>query len=140
MTEKVQIIIEGTQSEDPDSTIITTAHGSYHLTKGWHYVLYEEQQGEGVAVTKNIIKLQPDRVELMKKGLRLSQMIFDRKERTQTLYVTPYGDIPMEIETKEIRIKEETDRIEVELDYLLYTSDPLPIENKIVIRIEAEKA
>lgn len=140
MTEKVRIIIEGMQSGDPDTAIITRANGSYHLTMGWHYVLYDEQLGEGEAVSKNIMKLKQDRIELTKKGLGPSHMVFDRRERTRTLYATPYGDIPMEIETREIRIKEATDRIEVELDYLLYTADSLPIENKIMIWIEAEKA
>jgi len=56
-------------------------------------------------------------MEVSKKGLINVHMIFDKNKKNMTSYVTPYGNIFIGIDTESILVKEEENRIKVEVYY-----------------------
>lgn len=138
MTKEVLITIEGQQIGSEDAPIIETALGTYHFKDGKHYIQYEEMFEEQQATSKNIIKIAPTKVVLTKKMIHSSEMVFDLKEVTQTVYYTSYGDLTLDINTSSIILKEEEDRIELNMKYALSTEDAHVSDNSIRITITKE--
>ena len=100
MTKDVLITICGIQKRDgeTDEPIETVTPGEYYFRNGKHYILYEEVQ-EGIAeVTKCMIKIGDDSVDLSKKGASGVHMIFQRDKKTRTSYQTPYGSLMLGFE------------------------------------------
>ena len=93
MTKDVLITISGIQTIDGEvnDPIETVTPGEYYFRNGKHYILYDEVQ-EGVpGVTKCMIKIGEDAVDLSKKGNAGGHMSFQKDKKTRTSYQTPYG-------------------------------------------------
>ena len=119
MTKDVLITICGIQKRDgeTDEPIETVTPGEYYFRNGKHYILYEEVQ-EGIAeVTKCMIKIGDDSVDLSKKGASGVHMIFQRDKKTRTSYQTPYGSLMLGFDSKMIRVLESEDMIHLNLEY-----------------------
>jgi uncharacterized beta-barrel protein YwiB (DUF1934 family) len=65
-------------------------------------------------------------------------MEFDLQTSTMAQYYTPYGNIPLEITTKSILLKETPGLIVIDLIYSLSSNDSHLSDNSIVIRISEE--
>ncbi len=136
MTKEVLITIRGIQPDTQEDPIIMTAPGTYYLTNGKHYIHYEESIEGSDSKLRSIIKISEDRIILMKKGISAAQMIFDIKQEEQAVYQTPYGDIALRTVTKEINLSVSENRVEIALEYALYTEDGKLSDNKLNISIE----
>ena len=91
MTKDVLITISGIQTIDGEvnDPIETVTPGEYYFRNGKHYILYDEVQ-EGVpGVTKCMIKIGEDAVDLSKKGNAGVHMSFQKDKKTRTSYQTP---------------------------------------------------
>jgi uncharacterized beta-barrel protein YwiB (DUF1934 family) len=135
MTKEVLIRIEGRQIGSEDEPIITTAPGVYHNTRGKHYVQYEEVIEDIAAVSKNMIKIEPTKVVLSKKLVKTSEMIFDRAGTTRLDYQTPYGDLTFDLKTYSILLTDQSDRLEVYMEYSLSSDAAHVSDNSILITI-----
>ena len=93
---------------------------SYYCRGGKHYILYDEVL-EGMAGTiKNRIKITgTDSVEIVKSGLSSSHMIFEKNRKNLTYYRTPYGQMLVGVNTRNMEVSVEDDRINVQVDYEL---------------------
>lgn len=120
MTKDVLVQVSGIQTaEEEGEEIILIAPGTYYLKNGKHYFLYEEIDDEG-AVSKNVIKVTPDLVDLIRKGVTSSHMIFEEGKENLTYYDTPFGSMLMSITTSRILFREVSNsRMELEVDYAL---------------------
>lgn len=137
MTKEVLVTIKGTQLGTEEEPVIMTAPGTYHFANGKHYVHYEENLEESDDIAKNTIKIASNRIVLMKKGVQNAQMIFDLKEADQALYQTPFGNLSFQTQTHSIQIREENLRLEIQMEYSLYTEDEKLSDNRLNIIIEA---
>ncbi|HHV09441.1 MAG TPA: DUF1934 domain-containing protein [Clostridiales bacterium] len=135
MTKEVLIRIEGRQIGSDEEPIITTAPGVYHYRNGKHYIQYNETLLDASAVSKNMIKIEPSKVVLTKKMVRVSDMVFDRAGTTRLDYQTPYGDLSFDLQTYSILLKEGQDRLEVYMEYSLYSNSAHVSDNSILITI-----
>lgn len=135
MTKEVLVTIEGLQKGIEEDSIITSASGTYHFTKGKHYIQYDEPIAESNTVSKNIIKIEPSQVILSKKLLQMTEMVFDLKEITQTAYHTPYGSLIFDIKTSSIQINEEPEKIVVIMEYALSAEESHVSDNSITITV-----
>ncbi len=122
MTKDVLLSMRGLQfdttSEDGDK-IETITPAEYYMRNGSHYVIYEEATEGFAEATKNILKFKNHALDLTKKGLVNVHMIFEEKKKNMTNYSTPYGDILIGIDTRSVEMKEEEERIVVDVDYAL---------------------
>lgn len=108
----------GYESGDDNIEVVTPAN--YYCKNGKHYIIYDEVL-EGMAGTiRNRIKITGnDCVEIMKSGASSSHMIFERNRKNQTYYRTPYGQMLIGVNTKNMEVSVDDDRINVQLDYEL---------------------
>ena len=124
MTKDVLINISGLQvdvneMENNDEPIETISTGNYFFKNGKHYLLFEEVS-EGVpGVTKTQIKIKgEDSLEVLKRGVSNAHMIFDTKRKNRS-YETPYGQLNLGIFTRNIKIDEKEDNINIKVEYAL---------------------
>lgn len=110
--------VEGYESEADNIEVVTPAN--YYCRNGKHYIIYDEVL-EGMAGTiKNKIKITgTDIVEIMKSGASSSHMIFEKNKKNLTYYRTPFGQMLIGLNTKNMEISVEEDKIGVLVDYEL---------------------
>ena len=70
-------------------------------------------------VVKTIIKYRDNLLEMTKRGLVRSRMIFQAGQAHRTDYVTPYGTLPLEVATREASFSREEDGTVIRLEYTL---------------------
>lgn len=120
MTRDVLIKISGFQKLDGEKEnveMITT--GDYFLKNGKHYVIYDEMM-EGVeGKVRNTLKITPEKMDIQKRGNAQTHMIFEQDKKNMTRYLTPMGELVVEIFTNQIRLEEEADSLKVSVDYSL---------------------
>lgn len=125
MTKDVLINISGLQVdvnevEGDDEPIEVLSSGSYFFKDGKHYLFFEEV-AEGIpGVTKTQIKLiGKECLEVTKKGVSNTHMIFDTKRKNHSYYETPYGQFHLDVFTKNIMVDETEDNINIKVEYML---------------------
>jgi uncharacterized beta-barrel protein YwiB (DUF1934 family) len=135
MTKEVSIMMKGIQKGLEDLPVLTTASGIYHIRLDKQYIQFDEQAEEGQGCIKNMIKIARNQVEMTKKGAINSEMVFDLNRKTEIIYRTSYGTLFFEAQTSRIMINEEEDKLEVILEYCLFSNDELISENRTIICI-----
>ncbi len=135
MTKEVSIAMEGIQKGLEDEPVLTMASGTYHMHQDKHYIQFEEQAEEGQGSIKNMIKIALNQVEMTKKGMVNSEMIFDLNRMTDIVYRTSFGNLFFKAQTSKITVNEDEDKLEVILEYCLFSNDDLISENRTIIRI-----
>lgn len=146
MTKDVLISITGMHTDaigegdltDEPIEVITPA--SYFFKNGKHYILYDEV-AEGIpGVTKNQVKITGDQsLEIMKRGLSNTHMVFEKGKKHITSYNTPFGELMMEIHTADIQVREEEDEIRVHVQYGLDVNDEPVAECAVKLLIKSKK-
>lgn len=121
MTKDVILSISGLQSpvEGEAEPLEIITRGDYYQKNDKHYILYDEVMEGFTDVTKNTIKLQPDCMEITKKGVSNVHMVFEKNKKNLTYYNTPFGSLLIGIEAKDIQIREQEQNMDVEVDYAL---------------------
>lgn len=119
MTKEVIIKVQGVQlaQEAPGDVIEAISPGEYYFRNGKHYFLYDEVTEGQSEVTKNIIKVQDDYMELTKKGAVNVHMVFERDKQNITYYYTPYGSLQIGIDAERVSVREAEEEIGVEVKY-----------------------
>lgn len=127
MTKDVLVSISGmhmdaisgmTDAENEPIEVVTPA--SYYLRNGKHYVIYEEVMEGMPGTIKNKIKISgTDSVEIMKTGISNAHMIFERNKKNLTYYQTPYGQMLVGVNTRNMEVNVTDDNIGVSVDYEL---------------------
>ena len=70
MTKDVLIKISGIHMmDDENSDVEMVVRGDYYQKNGKHYVLYEEVMEGFEGTVKNVIKISPSSMDIIKKGL-----------------------------------------------------------------------
>ena len=119
MTKDVLVKISGLQfagEEDNDSIEVITS-GTYYKKNNKHYVLYEEVMEGTTEITKNIIKIGEDSMEVTRKGPATVHMVFEKDKKNVSYYYTPFGNLLIGIDAREIQIDENELDINVKVNY-----------------------
>lgn len=122
MTKEVLLTLQGLQFDQREANadkIETVTVGDYYKKNDRHYVIYEEVTEGFEQPTKNRLKFSDQMVELTRNGLVNVHMIFQENKKNMSNYNTPFGQILVGIDTKQIRIDEREDNIVVDVDYAL---------------------
>ena len=110
--------LEGYETGDDAIEVVSPA--DYYCRNGKHYIIYDEVFEGTAGTVKNKIKITgTDAVEIMKSGLTTSHMIFEKNKKNLTYYKTPYGQMLIGVNTKNMEISVEDDKIGVLVDYEL---------------------
>lgn len=137
MTKDVLVKISGMQFDVGDEAIEFVTRGSYYLKNGKHYVLYEEQPESNGPVTKNMVKFKDGHFEMTKKGKEHSYLIFDKDEKTSTVYQTPVGPIQVDVQTQDLTVIETEEELSVRIKYTLDINYNFVSECEVSFRVQA---
>ena len=119
--------------------VITPA--SYYFRNQKHYIVYDEAVEGTSEVIKNRIKITgTDCVEILKSGLSNSHMVFERNKKNETFYRTPYGQMLVGVNTKNMEINVSDDKIDVLIDYQLDVNHEPMADCKIKMNITSKNS
>lgn len=121
MTKDVLVSIKGLQiiaSENEDEVEVVTS-GNYLQKNGKHYIRYEEVVEGMDGTIQNLIKLDGDSMEVTRKGLTNTHMIFEKNKKNETYYNTPFGSLLVGISATNIDVKDCLEQINVTVQYAL---------------------
>lgn len=111
--------IQITEGEGAPEPIEVITAGQYFYKGDKHYLRYEEITPDEAGTTKNTVKISPEVVDILKKGASNTHMIFQKDERTVSTYQTPFGNLLLGLDTKDITIEESDSALSVEVRYQL---------------------
>ena len=104
--------------EDDGIEVVTPA--SYYLRNGKHYIIYDEVVEGMAGAIRNKIKITgTDVVEIMRSGLSSSHMVFEKNKKNLTYYRTPFGQMLVGVNTRNMKIDVGEDKIDVQVGYEL---------------------
>lgn len=142
MTKDVLVKISGLQfagEEDSDSIEVITS-GTYYQKNGKHYILYDEVMEGTTDVTKNMIKIGDNSMEVTRKGPATVHMMFEKDKKNISYYYTPFGNLLIGIDAKAIQIAESDLDINVKVDYALEINYEHVADCHITVAIKSKDA
>lgn len=126
--------------EDENEAIEVVTPATYYFKNGKHYIVYDEVIEGTSGVIKNRIKITGDDcVEIVKSGLSNSHMIFEKNKKNQTYYKTPYGQMLIGVNTRQLQIVREEDKISVQINYELDVNHEPMADCKIQMKIVSKE-
>lgn len=150
MTKDVLVSISGMHDELAEVAEIETEEAeaievitpaNYYFRNQKHYIVYDEAVEGTTEVIKNRIKITgTDCVEIMKSGLSNSHMVFERNKKNETFYRTPYGQMLVGVNTKNMKINVSEDNIDILIDYQLDVNHEPMADCKIKMNITSKNS
>lgn len=120
MTKDVLITIRGVHTLDhEDNDVEMIVRGDYYQKNGKHYILYEEIMEGAEERVKNVIKISPSSMDIIKKGVTNSRMLFEKNKKNLSCYSTPVGNLVIGIQANHFYVEEQENSIKVNVDYSL---------------------
>ena len=120
MTKDVLITIRGVHTLDhEDNDVEMIVRGDYYQKNGKHYILYEEILEGAEERVKNVIKISPSTMDIIKKGVTNSRMLFEKNKKNLSCYSTPVGNLVIGIQANHFYVEEQENSIKVNVDYSL---------------------
>ncbi len=133
------ISIKGIQTyEDSDdkSDISFLTEASLEMQDGVYFIDYKESEITGLEGTDTCIEVGSNYVSLMRKGTVNTHMLFMKDRKTSSYYTTPYGDMQIDIFTKNLNIDLTTDGGKLDVDYFIDINNVSTGKNKFQIEIK----
>lgn len=140
MTKDVEVIVTAIQkyADHQDDDLKTVADGEYYFRNGSHYILYSEKNEGFTETTKNMLKLKDGLLEMTRKGLINTSMVFDKNKDTVSHYKTPFGEMVLGIHTKSFYVLESENLIRAEIAYTLEADGAPMAQSLIKIQVKAK--
>ncbi|MDO4268012.1 MAG: DUF1934 domain-containing protein [Eubacteriales bacterium] len=120
MTKDVIVRISGFQDMEgeQDGVEVITA-GSYYMKNGRHYIVYEELMDGFGEKTRNVVKVSPDKLDIIKSGAVRAHLVFETDKKAVSHYATPMGEMVVGMSTNRINLEEQEDSLRLLVDYSL---------------------
>ena len=135
MAKDVLVSIKGTQILDGEKdTVEMITTGTWYEKNGKQYLLYEESYEEVQVTTKNTLKISPELIEVSKKGVVSSKMIYELGKKHMSNYMTPMGMIVLGITTGDIFVEADADTLRVEIRYAMEMNGQFVSNNTMEIQ------
>ena len=142
MTKDVLLSISGLQfaeGVDNDSVEVITS-GDYYKKNGKHYVVYDEVTEGTDELTKNIVKLGEDSLDITKRGVANVHIMFEKNRKNVSYYNTPFGSLLIGIDAKSVDIAETEDNIDVRVKYNLEVNYEHLADCSIIMNIKSKES
>ncbi|MDO5100305.1 MAG: DUF1934 domain-containing protein [Eubacteriales bacterium] len=109
-----------------EAVTLTQAQGQYHHSPRMRLLFFREHRTQEDEQVDHKLVIEQDgvRLERFYPGYH-TQLGFYPGRRQESLYRTPFGEIPMEIETETVSVQEDEQQLVIELKYRLYTQGQL---------------
>ena len=130
MTKEVKVKINGIQEGLEEESIKQEIIGKYYFRNNSHYIMFEKND------LINMLKASKDQVYI-KNHKGKSNMTFVKGEEERITYYTPYGNMELDLFTKNIDLKLKEDMIAINLCYTLSSGNSFISEHEVHILIES---
>ncbi len=138
MTKDILVSISGLQYDiDEDEPVEIVTVGNYYYQNNKHYIIYDEVIKDIEGITKNTIKINSKKIDILKKGVNNVHMEFEQGKKNMTYYNTPYGDLLISVNTTQIELIELENYINVKVNYGLEVNYTYVSDCSIEINIKA---
>ena len=138
MTKDVIISVEGKQIVDGEEDVNETiAQGTYYNRGGKHYIIYDTYDDD--SKIENMIKFNEDIVEVSRKGEITGKLIYEAGKKKRSLYTTPVGDMLMELDTHDINIDCQDEKIEAQIFFEIFVEGDKVSDNEVKIIVKEKK-
>ncbi|MDF2592714.1 MAG: hypothetical protein K0S75_2180, partial [Clostridia bacterium] len=128
-TKAIQIDHTGEKNE-----IEFFVEGTYAVKNDSLYITYKESEISGMEGTTTTLKITDHSLSIIRFGTYNSKLDFKHNEETITNYQTPYGNIPIIINTRLLEIDmKQGEKSTIHLKYTLNTEGEEPINNEVII-------
>lgn len=135
--EEVLIEIKSIQKVgDQEDNVDVIARGTHSIEGEEHLLEYEEFDNETDDKTENTIRFREGKAEVVRKGNMTGNLIFEKGEKNETIYSTPFGDLNMDIITHDIQIDEKDKLINLKIVYELYAQNEKVSDHTINVSIK----
>lgn len=111
--------------------------GLYYKKNNKHYLLYDEFMEGFKEPVKTKVIFAENVIEIVRSGPINVRMTFEEDKKNVANYLTPYGNIMLDINTKKISISETPDNIVISVDYTLEADNEKISDAGITIRIKS---
>jgi uncharacterized beta-barrel protein YwiB (DUF1934 family) len=115
---KAVISVISKQLGDNDEIKVVTP-GTFYVKDNVFYAEYAETEISGMEGTTTTMKIKPNKFSLIRQGSTSTEMEFDRKEKSVSMYSTPYGTLELKIETKKLDVTVDEEGGDIYIKYLL---------------------
>lgn len=141
MTKEVMLTVRGVHLDAGQeiANLETVSEAEYYKKNDCHYLFYEEETQGIDEKSQNRIKFRNDRLEMIKKGVVKTHMVFEENKTHETNYVTPFGSLLLGIHTKKIRVEEQANQIHVLIEYVLEAEEAPLSECTIALEISERR-
>ena len=103
MKKDVKISIRGRQTVDGESEVVEVfTDGTFHEKNGTYYVVYESEEDTGFKGTTTTVKIQKNKVVMLRSAPAESQLIIEKGKRHLCSYNTGYGNVMIGINGSKI--------------------------------------
>lgn len=140
MKTDVKISIRGIQNSEEDDSVEIVSLGEMYEKGDQIYVSYEEGSeaapGMDCEIVKSMLKIQPQQVEIIKKGSTETHMVFVQDKDTISYYSTPFGEMEVAIHTKKLERLNTEKGFHILLNYALEINAAHVSDCNVDIRVE----
>lgn len=137
MKKDVIITIRGLQSyedQDDDSVELVT-NGHFYKKDDNYYITYKESELTGLGSTTTTVKIENERVSVIRFGDTRTHMIFEQGEKHISYYDTGAGALTIGISTRRIRKRFTPQGMRLTIDYAMEINNSLTGENAFDITV-----
>lgn len=138
MQKEVIISIKGMQkfeTSDKDTIELVTC-GSLSRGKNVYTLSYQESELTGLEGTQTVIRVEPERVTMMRTGQVNTQMIFQEGQRHLAMYNTPFGALSVGVHTRYLYAQIDDSGGDIEIDYSIEIDHAMTGRNVFQINVK----
>lgn len=105
MKKPVIISFKGTQDDGHEKDVVElVTEGSYYKKGNNYYVTYSETELTGMEGTTTTLKIEGDKVTMLRFGQNNTQLIFEQGQRHLCCYETPYGAFTVGVHSRDVNV------------------------------------
>lgn len=138
MKKKAIISIVSNQDKDNDAVEVVTP-GDFYKKDDSYYAVYKETEISGMEGTTTTLKIETEKLSLIRMGTTSTKMEFEKNSEKHALYNTPYGTLEIKIDTKVLDISVDENGGNVFIQYLMSLSGQKSQDTTLKISIKTNE-
>ncbi len=135
--QKKRVLVETfTRQKDQDgkTEFSTRSEGTMFVKDGEYFVFYTELDEDGEKMSDGRITIAKDTVEIKRTGAYSSRLIFKEGKTQNSIYSTPYGNMPAVLKTRKLIAAVDKDGGKIILEYSM-TVGGRSFENSVTVKV-----
>lgn len=140
MKKKALISVKTVQNIDGEKEVIELiTEGEYYKSGSQYIAEYDETEISGMEGTRTTLKMEKDRVSIVRRGTTNSDIEFKKGQTTVSLYSTPFGVLNIMIKPTLVKVDVDENGGKVKLEYKVNTNDTGYIDNLLELNIKTSE-